>query len=307
MSESDLVNRLKPPKKKIRVVIDSDTFNEVDDQFAIVYALLSTERMTTEAIYAAPFFNSRSTGAADGMELSYQEILRLLDLMKLPADGLVYKGATDFLGPGRKPQHSAAATDLIARAMASPPEDPLYVIALAAITNIASAILIEPRIKDRIVIVWLGGHALFWPNTREFNLRQDVPAAQVVFDSGAPLAMLPCKGVVSALNTTIPELDRYVASTGKVGAFLTDRVKGYRDENEHAGWSKPIWDMAPVAYLIDSRWTPSYLTSSPVLNDNVTWSVDTSRHPIRYVYHVNRDKIFRDFFVKLARYELQPV
>jgi inosine-uridine nucleoside N-ribohydrolase len=302
IAESDRIARLAPRPGKIRVVIDTDTFNEIDDQFAIVYALLSGDRMTTEAIYAAPYFNTRSTGPANGMELSYEEILRLLELMGKPHEGFVHKGSTDYVGEHLVPQRNDAVTDLIDRAMAASPDDPLYVIALAAITNVASAILLEPRIIERIVLVWLGGHALWWPHTREFNLKQDVPGARVVFDCGVPLVMLPCNGVVSTLSTTIPELDRYVEPAGKLGAFLAGRVRGYRDEAQHVAWSKPIWDMAPVAYLIDHNWTPSILTPSPVLNADVTWSVDGSRHLIRYAQQVDRDAIFRDFFGKLAAF-----
>jgi len=302
IDESVRVASLAPRARKARVVIDTDTFNEIDDQFAIVYALLSEDRMTTEAIYAAPYFNSRSTGPADGMEKSYAEILRLLELMGRSADGFVFKGSTDYVGDSLKPQRNAAVDDLIARAMASTPEDPLYIIALAAISNVASAIMIEPRIIERIVVCWLGGHSFQWPHTREFNLKQDVPGARVLFDSGVPLVLLPCEGVVSTLNTTIPELDRYVEPSGPLGAFLAGRVKGYEDEDKHIGWSKPIWDMAPVAYLIDHNWTPSTLLQSPILTPEVTWSFDNSRHLIRYVHRIDRDAIFRDFFVKLAAF-----
>jgi inosine-uridine nucleoside N-ribohydrolase len=302
IAESDRIARLEPRAGKTRIVIDTDTFNEIDDQFAIVYALLSQDRIATEAIYAAPFFNSRSTGPGNGMELSYDEILRLLDLMGRPAKDFVYKGSTDYVGESPKPQKSAAVDDLIARAMASTPQDPLHVVALAAITNVTSAILIEPRIIERIVVCWLGGHSLDWPDTREFNLRQDVSAARALFDSGVPLVLLPCKDIVSALSTTVPELERYVEPTGKLGAFLAGRVKGYGEEGKPIAWSKPIWDMAPIAYLIDPNWTPSILTHSPVLTPSVTWSVDRSRHLIRYVNRVDRDQIFGDFFMKLAAF-----
>ena len=301
--ESTRIARLEPPKGKIRVVIDTDTFNEIDDQFAIVYALLSEDKMMTEAIYAAPFSNERASTPAEGMALSYDEILRLLSLMGKPHEGFVFKGAVDYVGTSLVAQRNDAVHDLIDRAMASTSEDPLYIIALAAITNVASAILLEPRIIERIVLVWLGGHALTWPDTREFNLRQDVAAAQVIFDSGVPLVMLPCNGVVSALSTTVPELERYVEPTGKVGAFLTGRFREYRNENKHMGWSKQIWDMAPVAYLIEPTWAPSVLVPSPILTSDITWSVDASRHQIRYAQSIDRDAIFRDFFVKLAKFK----
>ncbi len=291
---------LRHPTGRIRVVIDTDTYNEIDDQFALAYALMSEERMQVEAIYAAPFFNHRSTSPANGMDLSFDEILRLLDLIGRPHAGLVHKGSTDYLGTALTPQRNAAVQDLIDRAMASDPADPLYVVGLAVLTNIASALLIEPRIIERVVVVWLGGHALPWPNTREFNLRQDVPAARVVYDSGVPLVMLPCEGVTRHLSTSIPELERFVEPHGALGRFLTERVKGYKDD--HVGWSKPIWDMAPIAYLIDPTWTPTDLVHSPILTDQVTWSVDTSRHLIRYANFIRRDPIFRDFFLKIAHF-----
>lgn len=291
--------RLQPPTGQVRMVLDTDTYNEVDDQFALVHALLSPERLQVEAIYAAPYFNDRSSGPADGMEKSYEEIHRLLEKLQWPTRDFVYRGATAYLDHHLQPQESAAARDLVARALASPDDDPLYVVAIGAITNVATAVLMEPKIIEKIVVVWLGGHALHWPNTREFNLKQDVPAARLLFDCGVPFVMIPCMGVVSHLHTTIPELEAYVAGRGAIGDYLVEIVKGYHDD--HRGWSKVIWDISTIAYLLNERWTPSQLVHSPVLTDQVTWSVDHSRHLIRYVHYIERDPIFRDLFTKLEK------
>ena len=293
-----LIRRLQPPKGRLRVVIDTDTFNEVDDQFALVYALHSPERLTVEAIYAAPFTNKRAATPASGMQQSYDEILRLLALMNRRPDDLVHSGSTDYVGPSLAPQRSPAALDLIERAMSATPDDPLYVVGLAALSNIASALLIEPEIVRNIVIVWLGGHAPYWPNTYEFNLRQDVAAARLVLDCGVPLVLVPCEGVTRMLSVSVAELERYLEPTGPVGAFLTERVRTYKAD--HAGWSKPIWDMAPIAYLNDATWAPGDLIHSPVLNDACTWSADMSRHLIRCVRFVHRNRVFSDFFRKMA-------
>ena len=292
------LERLQLPAGKIRMVLDTDTYNEVDDQFALVYALLSPERIQVEAIYAAPFHNKRSNGPADGMERSYEEIMRLLDKMAWPAEGLVYRGATAYLDKNRQPQQSDAVADLIQRALASPDNDPLYVVAIGAITNVASAILLEPRIIEKIVVVWLGGHALYWPHTVEFNLKQDVVAAQTVFDCGVPLVLVPCLPITSHLATTIAELEAYVSGRGAIGDYLVEIVKGYHDD--HTGWSKPLWDVSTIAYLVNPAWVPSELVHSPVLTDNVTWSVDRSRHLICCANYIHRDPIFRDLFAKLA-------
>jgi purine nucleosidase len=292
------LSRLQPPTGKVRMVLDTDTYNEVDDQFALVHALLSPERLRVEAIYAAPYFNDRSSGPADGMEKSYEEIHRLLEKLNWPQRDFVYRGATAYLDQSLQPQASAAARNLVERALASPDDDPLYVVAIGAITNVATAVLLEPKIIEKIVIVWLGGHALHWPNTYEFNLKQDVPAARLLFDCGVPFVHIPCMGVVSHLHTTIPELEAYVSGCGAIGDYLVEIVKGYHDD--HRGWSKVLWDISTIAYLLDASWTPSHLVHSPVLTDQVTWSVDQSRHLIRYVHYIERDPIFRDLFDKLA-------
>jgi purine nucleosidase len=296
IAEAVRIERLKPPTGKIRLVIDTDTYNEIDDQFAVVHALLSPERLTVEAIYAAPFLNDRATSPADGMEKSYAEILRLLDRLNVSAEGFVFRGSTDYLAGAYQPQASPAAYDLVERAL-NTQDEPLYVVAIGAITNVASAILIEPKIRERIVVVWLGGHALHWSHTREFNLGQDLHASRLVFDCGVPLVHLPCMGVTSHLHTTVPEIERYVQGQGAIGDYLAETFKSYRAE--HRGWSKPLWDIVTVAYLLDSAWVATNLVHSPILTDQTTWSFDEARHLIRSAYFARRDPIFRDLFAKL--------
>jgi inosine-uridine nucleoside N-ribohydrolase len=302
VSEAHRLKLLEPPTGRIRMVLDTDTYNEIDDQFAVVYALLSPEKLTVEAIYAAPFHNDRSTGPEDGMERSYDEILRLLERLNVRADGLVYKGSRAYLESKEMPQQSPAAHDLVQRALASTPDDPLYVVEIAAITTVASAILIEPSIIDRIVVVWLGGNALHWETAREFNLKQDIAAAQVIFNCGVPLVMLPCMGVVSHLHTSVQEVDTFVRGCGAIGDYLAVTFAEYRDHYKipAAGYSKVVWDIATIAYLLDSRWVPTQLVHSPILTENCTWSADAGRHFIRYAYYIHRDPIFHDLFNRLA-------
>ena len=298
LSETKRLAMLQPPIGRVRMVLDTDTYNEIDDQFAVVHALLSQERLAVEAIYAAPFHNNRSSGPEEGMEKSYDEILRLLDFLDVPIAGFVYRGSTAFLSDAENPVPSEAATDLVARALATNNTDePLYVVAIGAITNVAAAILMEPKIIEQIVVVWLGGNPLYWPHTREFNLQQDVLSAQIVLDCGVPFVHLPARGVVSHLLTTVAEMERYVQGQGKIGDYLVKIFKDYH--SEHYAWSKVIWDISATAYLINSSWVPTEIVHSPILTDRMTWSFDNSRHFMRVATGVNRDAIFRDLFQKL--------
>lgn len=300
LSELRRIEMLQPPQGRVRTVLDTDTYNEIDDQFAVVHAILSPDKLNLEAIYAAPFHNNRSAGPEDGMEKSYDEILRLLDFLQVKSDNLVYKGSRGFLSDGETPLHSEAASDIIERAM-SGSDEPLYVVAVGAITNVASAILLEPEIIKNIVVVWLGGNPHYWSHTREFNLAQDIHAARVVLDSGVPFVHLPARGVVSHLLTTVSEMERYVEGQGKIGNYLVQIFKEYH--NDHFGWSKVIWDISATAYLVNSSWVPTDIVHSPILTDAMTWSFDNSRHLMRVATSVNRDAIFRDLFQKLQQAE----
>ena len=299
ISESRRIELLRPPSSRpVRMVLDTDTGNEIDDQFALVYALISPE-LDLQAVYAAPFTNNRSTGPADGMEKSYEEILRILSRIDKSPDGFAFKGSTHYLTDMKNPERSPAALDLIARAKKSSPEDPLYVAAVGAITNVANAILIDPSIIRNIVVVWLGGNGHNWPNQREFNFRQDLNASRTIFDCGVPFVQLPCTPVVTHFATTVPEMERYVGGRGAIGDYLLKILKEYR--KDHFAWSKVLWDMTAVAWLIDDKWLPSDLVHSPIVTDNYTFSFDQSRHLIRTVNFVQRDPIFRDFFTKLDK------
>jgi len=301
IDENVRINQLKPPQAgKVRMVFDTDTYNEIDDQFALAYALLSTGKVNVEAVYAAPFNNPRSNSPADGMEKSYQEILRLLKMLKKSPDGFVFRGSTEFLKDVSKPVRSEATLDLIQKALKSTPENPLYVVTVGCITNIASAMLIEPQIIKNIVVVWLGGNSLDWPTQKEFNLMQDVLAAQVVFNSGVPLVTMPCRPVVSHFHTTIPELAHYLKGKNELSNYLYEIVVAYNSNNLEA-WSKVIWDVVAVAWVINPSWVQTNLVHSPILTDQITFSVDKSHHFIRMATSINRDAIFRDLFSKLTQ------
>ncbi len=288
-----------PETGKLSMVLDTDTYNEVDDQFALAYSLLSPERLVVEAVYAAPFHNDRSSGPKDGMEKSYDEIARLLGKMGRSPDNFVFKGSEGYLPDRETHVSSPAARDLVRRAMARPDSDPLYVAAIGAITNVASALLIEPELVKKIVVVWLGGQPLSYPTAREFNLSQDVSAARVVLDSGVPIVLIPCMGVSSHLLATVPELKAYIGGKNDLCNALVELFCAY--SSDHFAWAKEIWDVSAIGYLINPAWVPTMLEPSPLLSDDSFWGRDPKRHPIRVAYAIQRNPIFKDMYQKLGR------
>ncbi len=304
MQQTDLslLQRLEKPKGRIDVVLDTDTYNEIDDQFALSYLLGSADKLNLRAVCAAPFHNAKSEGPADGMEKSFQEIHHILQLTgKQEYAQQVYRGSTMWLPDENTPVLSEAAEKLTALAMEYTPQKPLYVVAIGAITNVASAILLKPEITDRIVIVWLGGNAHHWPDNREFNCQQDVAAARVVFGSGAAMVQLPCIGVVSSFTTSAGELEMFLRGRNKLCDYLVDIVE--RDgaaESPYKTWTRVIWDVTAVGWLLDGDFMKDRLVPSPIPQYDHHYSFDCSRHFIRYVYAVNRDALFEDLFAKLT-------
>lgn len=305
MTDLQRLNNLNVPNHPIDCVLDTDTYNEIDDQFALSL-MVKHEKCLLKAIYAAPFFNNNSTSPEDGMERSYDEIMKLLTFMgEEEMKKNVYEGSRTYLPDEKTPVDSPAARHLAELAMNYTMENPLYVVAIGAITNVASAILMKPEIADRIVLVWLGGHDDSWPEaSREFNMIQDIPGARVVFGCGCPLVQLPCMGVVSAFYTTKPELEFWLRGKNALCDYLCDHTIE-EAESYAAGrvWSRVIWDVTAVAWLLNDngRFMMSVLDHAPIPEADGHYSRSEFRHLYRKVTHIHRDALMGELFSVLAR------
>jgi len=301
MKNENILKQLKRPEGRVRAVLDTDAYNEIDDQFAIAYILCKPDKFDVQALTAAPFHNDRSKSPGEGMQLSYDEIHKILKLMaREDMSDKVYSGSGDYLTDEKTPINSPAARELVRLSKAASVDDPLYIIAIGAITNVASALLMDPSIVDRCVIVWLGGHARHWRDTREFNMQQDIAAARVVFDSGAPVVQLPCMGVVSELKTTGPELEYWLRGKNKISDYLADNtISEAESYAKGTAWSRVIWDISAVAWFLDDNFMTGSIVPSPICGYDHHYSYDSNRHPILIIDAVNRDAIFTDLFKAL--------
>lgn len=308
MDTAQYLKNLTVPKGEVDVVLDTDTFNEVDDQFAIGYMLSHEEKFNVKGICAAPFFNKKVSSPREGMEKSYQEIHKLLCLAKREIlSSIVFRGSESYLPGEQTPVESAAAAFMADLAVRYTPEKPLYIIAIGAITNVASAILKNPRMVDNTVIIWLGAHGLHIPQAvNEFNMVQDIAAARVVMGCGVPLVLLPCRGVVEQFATSRYELEHWLKGKNALCDYLADNMIA-EAESYAAGkpWTRVIWDVTAVAWLLneDNRFMEDELIPSPVPEYDLHMVTDSHRHLIRYVYRVKRDALFEDLFRKLGEFK----
>jgi inosine-uridine nucleoside N-ribohydrolase len=298
-----LIRRLQKPGGTVDVVLDTDTYNEIDDQFALAFMVKSPEKFNVLGLHAAPFYNRNSSGPADGMEKSHDEILKLLALMKRDdLAAITRKGSVNYLPSETEPVDSPAALALADLALRYTAEKPLYVVAIGAITNVASSFLLRPEIKDRLVIVWLGGHSRDWPDTKEFNMAQDVAAARVVFDSGAAVVQLPCMGVVSSFTVSGPELEYWLRGRNELCDYLVDyTTRSALKDGGLPNWTRAIWDVTAAGWLLEGDFMLDRLEHIPIPQYDHHYSFDPNRHFYRYVYHIHRDRLFQELFRKLVK------
>ncbi|MCL2772858.1 MAG: nucleoside hydrolase, partial [Oscillospiraceae bacterium] len=214
----------------------------------------------------------------------------------------VYKGSENYLKDEKTPEISPAAEHLVKLAEKYSADSPLYVASIGAITNIASAILLNPKITDNIVIIWLGGNSLHWHDMHEFNLSQDIAAARIIFGCGVPLVQLPCMGVVSAFTFSEADLRQWLLGKNKICDYLARNT--IEEASSYASgrpWTRVIWDVTAIAWLVntDGRFFCERLERSPIPEYDGHYGYDSRRHFIKYIYHVNRDALAEDLFNKL--------
>lgn len=348
LSPDLMADRLALPTGKLRVVIDTDTANEIDDQFALAWALLSPEKLDVLAVTAEPFSFAHHlpelraaevallageacpenlvggfqgwlsrlhrqgrrvgdltlVGPAEGMEQSYQEILRVFDACGVVSKGRVFRGADRYMTDAETPVVTDAATAIVDLAKSA--GGPLYVAALGCATNIASAILMAPEIIRDIVVVWTSGYPSAAPhcNRPSLNMVQDLPASRLLFDCGVPHVYLPGYHVGAQLKISLPEMERFVQGHGAIGDYLHhlfthNPLHHMFALGDTARRTWVIWDIINIAWLINPEWVPTSLTTSPRLDESLYWQKDPGRHPMREAHDVQRDEIFLSFYDSL--------
>ena len=284
-----------------RVIIDSDAKNEADDQYAIVHALLSPT-LDVRGIVPAHFGTRRSTTS---MEESREEVNLLLGLMGLSGSVLVADGATAALTDAITPAPSAGSQLIITEAMKD--EGTLFVAFLGPLTDMASAILEEPAIQDRdVVVVWIGGPAyppLLSGYGPEFNLANDIIAANVVMDSRIPVWQIPMS-VYTLVGVGHEELRQKVEPLGDLGAYLVRQLIEFNATEPKVmmdfrslGDSPAIGAiMNPLGALWNRRPAPRFTA------DGDMEAADASRRAIQVCESIDVRWLLKDMFAKLRRF-----
>lgn len=292
-----------PEQKKIRVIVYTDWKNEADDQLALVHWLM-TPMADVQGIIAG-HFDRRLDGADqthDTVQRSYDEIMTILALMELEGKYPVYLGSDEPMSGEQMPIVSDGARFIIQEALRDDAR-PLFIACQGSITDLASAVLLEPEICCRMTCIWIGGAA--WPNGGwEFNIWQDIHAANVVFSSRMPVWQVPMD-VYKQFRVSLAELEYKVYPCGEIGRYLFEQMA---ELNERLG-GRPGWphgemwelgDQGSLAVLLQDHTFGFEMKPAPRIASDGSYIHRQIDKNIRVYHTVDVRLTLEDFFSKLA-------
>lgn len=337
MKREEILKRLRftvPEKKRKRVIVHTDVCCEADDPFAIMHHLL-TPSEEVEGIIAghnewtmgvlAPMIakqrgmtleefakmtlqqstdNDLMTPRCQSMEKSYQEGLKILKLAEIDDVPMLRGSVIELQSDKAEDLPESEGADFIIRQAKKEDDRPLYVALQGCLTDLAIAYLKEPSIADKVIAIWIGG-GKYPEGGDEFNLKQDILAARILFDSPMAIWQIPINTYVT-MEFSLAELVDKIAPCGEIGAYLCDEMLAF---NEKMGmrpgdfphgemWS--IGDNPTISVLLHNSSLPCYhMEHAPYINDDYTYTMRTDSKMIRVYDSVDVRLTMSDLFSKL--------
>jgi inosine-uridine nucleoside N-ribohydrolase len=287
-----------PEQKKVRVIIDTDCKNEADDQFALVHALL-TPKFKIAGVIGSHFGTSK---CLDSMQQSYDEVIKVIDLMDLSGKVPVFHGAERAIPDEKTPAPSEGSELIIREALKDDPL-PLYVLLWGPVTDLASALLQRPEIAKKVNVLWLGGGP-YPQGGWEYNLSNDIDGANVMMKSDVPVQMIVEQGF-RRVNISLAELEYKVSKRGKIGAYLFQQLIDYNDGHaDWAGWpygeSWNLGDTPTIGLMLNPHDFSCEWHPAPLFTKDMYYISAPQNRSIRIYKDIDARYTLEDFFAKLA-------
>lgn len=313
-AQNDSVKYSETIKSRVRVIIDNDFGGDPDGLFQLAHHILSPS-VEIRAIIGSQHYNGGFYGSPGNANYACTQVNELLNIMQLTGKLPVYEGANSGLTNTKTPIESKGARAIVNEAMREDTKMPLYVVCGAGLTDVASAYLMEPKIADRIILVWIGGSeytglAIAPPKAKklEYNMGIDIKAAQVIFNnSKIPIWQIPRDAYRLALFS-YSELVYKVKSNGVVGGFLMGKLDNLMKRAKRTLGEAYVLGDSPLVLLtaLQSSWEidPSsskyVLKSAPIINDAGLYEEKNDGRKIRVYRNLDTRLMFDDFVAKLA-------
>lgn len=306
------------PTSKIRVLLDTDANNELDDQHAIAYLLFNGDVFETEGITV-----NRTRGGG-GVDKHQEEAERVVQLANLSGLMPVYKGASasfdSIPAPLQEPNFDGAeAVNFIIEQAKAATDKPLVLLPVGKLTNIALALAKEPSIAKNVRIVWLGSN---YPEPGEYNLENDTASLNYILDTEAPFEMVTVRygGPSGSAAVRVTPQEMKERMTGK-GPKIVQAVSGRHGETfttfgdyainlfEHIHLDgdppgRALYDVVAVAVVKNPAWGQAKEIPAPKLVNNVWVERPNNERKITVWENFDTQAILDDFFGTMENYVL---
>ena len=274
------------------IILDTDLYNEIDDQIALAYVLKSKDVLNLEAVTIAPFTKGKYN-TKTSIDKSYEVAKKIFKMCNEQNNEIIFKGATEYFTNDSN-QTNEAVNKIIQIAKKN---DKTYILSIGCITNIALAIKKEPSIINKIEVIWLGTNFLFMKNN-DFNFRQDVEAVRYVLDNKVNITIIPTYPVSYGLMISKYELESRIKNANELCNYFCEI---FTDDYGTKQVRRVIWDISTVAYMINREWFETMEISCPRIKEDTSFKLTKFRHKIKFVQRLNSNEIYDDLFSKITK------
>jgi len=272
----------------IQVLIDTDAKIDIDDQWAITYALCSPE-LDVVGLTAAHF--QREGRQPESVRESLRELQTILRLWNGEERIPVKEGLACNLEGQRDYAENEAVSFIIRQAETV---QDLTIIALGPLTNVAAAYLIAPDAISRVRLYWIGGGP--WPSGGpEFNLMNDPAALRVMLQSPIEFHWIMGYGAGSQLKVTREQSGSRVKGCGAIGDYLHHLLEQTGKE------VKTIYDLAPIAAVKHPQWFARAVQQAPQIMGDGDYRFDGTGREIWTYTHLDAQAVLEEFWRLLAQ------
>jgi len=289
------------PVARVPLVLSTDVGNEIDDQWAITYLLLQA-RFDVLGILSAQAPTITAPAGRTSYHILVDVVENRLRMRKHPP---LIEGGSLPLENARTPRSSPAVNFLIDASRRFSKDNRLTVLMIGAGTDVASAILTDPAIVERVRIIQMG--FTDEQNGNEFNIANDVHAAQAILDSNVPLVIGPGKVCRASLSLTFDQAREMLAKRGAIGAWLWEEYQAwyfrYVKPLRVNDFSKPwvIWDDITLAFVLGM--TTQHTAPRPRLRDDMTFEQVETDQTVTWITDIDEQRMWTDFLSRVDKYQ----
>lgn len=286
-----------------RIVLDCDTANEIDDQFAIAHALGQPE--DTLDVRAVISVHNTTAHGPTSRDLYQEEAERVVALCGSNVPCI--PGAKQPMENPEEPVLSEGLDFLIEEAR----RGPLTIVATGPATDVASLLLLAPEVRENVRVVWLGGfgdeehYGRYELRMGELNGRADIAAWRTLFEERVELLLVP--GWPAAARIVV-ETAAFAAELRGLGRAVADYLAGILERwteergGEISRQEKVVWDIACTAAVIDPQSVTVDKLAVPALDAAGAHDFSRRGREIEVVRDLDEERVLSGLIRALTRH-----